>query len=41
MKQVDYWYLGLGILESVQDKFPDDVSGAAVCPIFDGHKLRA
>jgi hypothetical protein len=31
--------LVLGILHGVQDKFPDDVSGAAVGAIFNGHKL--
>jgi hypothetical protein len=27
-----YWFLVLGILHGVQNKFPDDVSGAAVGP---------
>jgi hypothetical protein len=34
----EYWFLALGILHGVQDKFPDDVSGAAVGPIFNGRK---
>ena len=33
-------FLVLGILQGVQDKFPDDVSGAAVGPIFNGRKLE-
>jgi hypothetical protein len=34
------WFLVLGILYGVQDKFPDDVLGVAVGPIFNGHKLE-
>ena len=33
------WFLVLGILHGVQGKFPDDVSRAAVGPIFNGHNL--
>jgi hypothetical protein len=36
----EYRFLVLGILHNVQGKFPDDVSGAAVDPIFNGHKLE-
>jgi hypothetical protein len=36
----EYWFLALGILHGVQDKFPDDVSGAAVGPIFNGQELE-
>jgi hypothetical protein len=32
--------LVLGILHGVQGKFPEDVSGAAVGPIFNGRKLK-
>jgi hypothetical protein len=32
--------LVLGILHGVHGKFLDDVSGAAVSPIFNGHKLE-
>jgi hypothetical protein len=39
-KQRKSWFLVLGILYGVQDKFPDDVSGAAVGLIFNGHKLE-
>jgi hypothetical protein len=38
--QRNIWFLVLGILHGVQDKFPYDVSGAAVGPIFNGHKLE-
>jgi hypothetical protein len=33
--------LVLGILHGVKDKFPDDVSGAVVGTIFNGHKLES
>jgi hypothetical protein len=33
----DYW---LGILHGVKGKFLDDVSGAAMGPIFNGHRLE-
>ena len=31
-----YWFLVLGILHGVRGKFPDNVSGAAVGPVFTG-----
>jgi hypothetical protein len=33
-------FLVLEIFHVVQDKFLDDVSGAAVAPIFNGYKLE-
>ena len=36
LKSSEFWFLVLGM----QDKCPDDVSGAAVDPIFSGHKLE-
>ena len=36
----EYWFLVLGILHGVQGKFPDDVLGAAVGLILNGHKLE-
>jgi hypothetical protein len=38
-KMYEYKFLVLEILHFVQNKFPDDVLGAAVGPIFNGHKL--
>jgi ABC-type enterochelin transport system ATPase subunit len=38
--QLESRFLVLGILHGVKSKFPDDVSGAAVGPIFNGHTLE-
>ena len=35
----EYWFLVLGILHGVQDKFPDDASEVVVRPIFNGQEL--
>ena len=34
----EYWFLVLGFLHGVRGEFSDDVSGAAVGPIFTGHE---
>jgi hypothetical protein len=40
-KNIDFFLLVLGILHGVRGEFPDDVSGAAVGPIFTGHESES